>query len=92
MCVSSDVFRDKMFACCCECILGVNQYGALQHADGVVCGVLTYNRIRRGQSHTSRGAVKWDVMGVFRVTYFVMRCLCVNVNVLEASLQRIATC
>ena len=64
------------------------QYGALQHADGVVCGVLTYNRIRRGQSHSSRGAVKCNV---FRVMYFVMSCWHVNANVLEASLRRIAT-
>ena len=88
MCVSSDVFRDKMFACCCECILGVNQYGALQHADGVVCGVLTYNRIRRGQSHTSRGAVKCNV---FRVMYFVMSCWHVIANAFWVSLWRIAT-
>ena len=24
VCVSSDVFRDETFGCCCKCILGVN--------------------------------------------------------------------
>ena len=62
------------------------QYGALQHADGVVCGVLTYNRIRRGQSHSSRGAVKCNVMGVFRVMYFVMSCWHVIANAFWVSI------
>ena len=44
-----DVLCVEMFVCYCECILGVNQYGSLQHADAMVYGILTCNRIRRGQ-------------------------------------------
>ena len=44
-----DVCRDEMFGCCCECIGGVNQYGALHYADTMVYGTLTLNGMRRGQ-------------------------------------------
>ena len=85
----SDVFRDETFGCCCKCILGVNT----AHCNTLMEWYMVHLRATECagvESHMSRGAVKCDVMGVFRVTYFVMRCLCVNVNVLEASLQRIA--
>ena len=86
----SDVFRDDTFGCCCKCILGVNtaHYKTLMqwymvHLRATECAGV--------ESHMSRGAVKCDVMGVFRVTYFVMRCLHVIGSALWASIRCIAT-
>ena len=77
----SDVFRDETFGCCCKCILGVNtaHYKTLMqwymvHLRATECAGV--------ESHMSRGAVKCDVMGVFRVMYFVMSCFHVTANVL----------
>ena len=48
MCVVSDVFRDDEV---CRMLMRMycrRQSIALQHADGMVCGVLMLNGIRRG--------------------------------------------
>ena len=52
-----DVLCVEMFVCYCECILGVNQYGALQHADAMVYGTLTRNRMCRGRKSFGEGCV-----------------------------------
>ena len=58
------------------------QYGALQHADAMVCGVLTCNRIRRDQKSFVEGCVNERYDGgvssdVLRDEMFACHCECI---------------
>ena len=58
------------------------QCGTLQHADAMVCGVLTYNRIRRGQKSFVEGYVNVGIdegvsSDVFHDEMFGCYCECI---------------
>ena len=45
----SDVCRDELFACYCECILGINMVYGNTLMQSIVCGALTCNGMCKGQ-------------------------------------------